>query len=228
MDETAAGSIAVLEAGDRHQVIVRVLDLLPHANGPDLLARLDSVHDANIAHAISRIGGGAWNVDRARTATRAFLEGRAAETVGQAGIRQVSSLKSICLVEYMEVVNAHAASNRLRRLSANGQAGDNDVLAGAMNVTALPSGIHRGPVIRAAVLYKGHAWSMPAPARHSDIINSMFDMLGGVIDAQQTDGFLTASGHFLDRVEGLRAARDAGQSFLETPASEELFSENLW
>lgn len=89
-------------------------------------------------------------------------------------------------------------------------------------------GIAEGPVMAAAILYKGQVWYKAAPARHSDIINEMFTTLGGVVDAPQVDGFVTLSGHFVDRQEGLKAARAAGQFFLEEPRSAELFSENLW
>jgi hypothetical protein len=64
--------------------------------------------------------------------------------------------------------------------------------------------------------------------RHSDIINEMFDILGGNVDSIQMDGFVSASGHFLDRRGALVLARDFGQEFIEEPAGDELFSENIW
>lgn len=97
-----------------------------------------------------------------------------------------------------------------------------------MTVARFLDGQASGRIVRAAVLYKGFVWSKPAPMRHSDIINEMFDILRGVVDSIQTDGFVSASGHFLERRCALILARDCGQELIEEPGGEKLFSENLW
>lgn len=98
----------------------------------------------------------------------------------------------------------------------------------AMTVVPLVVGRARGKIERVAVLYKGFVWSKAAPKRHHDIINEMFDILGGNIDSIQIDGFVSSSGHFVDRMEAMALVRASDQSLLEPLRGEELFSENLW
>lgn len=216
---------ALREAGEAYQIIFRVLDLLCEDHDSDICERLSRLPDSEIGAVVAMHGR--RSVEDARVLVHAFIADHGKQEASLPGISNILALKRRGLIEYMSFIHPIAERNRKRRLSGS-HGVSRDVLTRAMTVTPRPAGSPRGSVVRAAVMYKGFAWSMPAPARHSDIFNEMFDMLGGMIDAPQTEGFLVASGHFVDRVDGLAAARAAGQPFIEQPTSGELFSENLW
>ncbi|WP_300534907.1 hypothetical protein [uncultured Mameliella sp.] len=76
----------------------------------------------------------------------------------------------------------------------------------------------------------GLTFSLPAPARHHDVLRAM-TALGldamkiGHPDAQ---GFLTDTGRFLGRIGAACCAIDAGQIDALKFNARELFSEDLW
>jgi hypothetical protein len=88
-------------------------------------------------------------------------------------------------------------------------------------------------IIAAAVRIKGVTLSMPPPARHYNIVNTLCDTLGTPEATRYADpddqGFLTDGARFVGREEAKGIARDAGQ--LKPTAHSgmnELYSEDLW
>ena len=80
------------------------------------------------------------------------------------------------------------------------------------------------PVAAAVQLDSGVTVSLPKPARHHDIIHAVsgVESLGGY-----TQGFLTNTGVFVDRITAATLALEAGLiTKLETPPK--LFTEDLW
>ena len=78
-------------------------------------------------------------------------------------------------------------------------------------------------IVAVAIRANGLTISAPRPARHSHVLHALPTQLA--CSAEQ--GFLTDGGQFVDRVEALAIARNAGQ--LLRPASlPELYSEDLW
>lgn len=86
-------------------------------------------------------------------------------------------------------------------------------------------------IIAAAVQVNGVTLSLPPPARHYHIVNTLCETVGDAAATRyarpQDQGFLTDAAAFVGREEALRIARDAGQLLKETP-HRELFSEDLW
>ncbi len=67
------------------------------------------------------------------------------------------------------------------------------------------------------------------PARHHDVIQIMPVVGSGPRRERGTQGFLTSSGRFVDRAEGLAIAIAANQIIRRCGGDDdELFSENLW
>lgn len=86
----------------------------------------------------------------------------------------------------------------------------------------------REKLVRAALLYKGKIWSVPAPGRHHNVIQLMAGAGLGP-EAQRDQGFLTDIGRFVDRREGLCIAEAANQIIRRTGnADDKLYSEDLW
>jgi len=83
--------------------------------------------------------------------------------------------------------------------------------------------------IVAAAVHHGATISLPPPARHHTILQSMDLVMG--IDTTKVppteQGFLTDEGQFVNRVEAFYVAWKAGQ-FLKNADGPELFSEDLW
>lgn len=89
-------------------------------------------------------------------------------------------------------------------------------------------------IVAAAMLYDltGHSdrravqtiVSAPPPARH----HNLFALAWPVVPTEQ--GFLTSSGRFVDREEGLKIALGSGQPMIDHPSRHDrlLFSEDLW
>ena len=72
----------------------------------------------------------------------------------------------------------------------------------------------------------GRVWSLPQPARHSDVLREMrlWGKEGSYLLGQ---GFLTSEGDWVGREEAARIAKAAGQvHVLEHPPR--LYSEDLW
>lgn len=83
-------------------------------------------------------------------------------------------------------------------------------------------------IIAAAVFY-GATISLPPPARHHTILQTMELVMG--IDALaggHHQGFLTDLGRYVNRVEGYYIAHRAGQLIRNTSGDPELYSEDLW
>ncbi|MCZ3377484.1 hypothetical protein [Rhizobium sp. AG207R] len=87
-------------------------------------------------------------------------------------------------------------------------------------------------IIAAAIQFAGTI-SLPPPARHHTIIQTMDLEMGinGTKATPETQGFLTDTGRFVNRVEAYYIALKAGQILTETNRTEKsprLFSEDLW
>lgn len=85
-------------------------------------------------------------------------------------------------------------------------------------------------IIAAACLKDGVIFTIPAPARHFDIVHKMH-LLGIIQDYSVEQGFLTDTGRFVRRKPAKIMAEKAGQML---PRKEggyqgpDLFSEDLW
>lgn len=85
-------------------------------------------------------------------------------------------------------------------------------------------------IIAAAVRVNGVTLSLPPPARHYHIVNTLTETLGTDdtrYASPDDQGFLTDDARFVGREAALVIARDAGQIINPTP-HRELFSEDLW
>lgn len=73
-------------------------------------------------------------------------------------------------------------------------------------------------------------YAMPAPNRHCDIMFRLFAVNKELFNDKNTEqGFITTTGEFVNRRQGLRLALAAGQVLEENlVAPPELFSEDLW
>jgi hypothetical protein len=71
----------------------------------------------------------------------------------------------------------------------------------------------------------GKIYSLPAPARHSDLFQ--LEPIGVLASAEQ--GFLLEDGNFVDRDDAFELARDTGQMICPTDrVYGTLYSEDLW
>jgi hypothetical protein len=81
-------------------------------------------------------------------------------------------------------------------------------------------------IVSVAMRINGMIVSKPAPARHFHVMNALPARIArAVLPSDQ--GFLTDTGHYVDRQDALRIATAAGQ-LLKPTAHKELFSEDLW
>ena len=83
--------------------------------------------------------------------------------------------------------------------------------------------------IVAAAVHHGATVSLPPPARHHTILQSM-DMIMGIDTTKvqpSEQGFITDEGRFVNRVEAFYIAWKADQLMKPTNGPE-LFSEDLW
>ena len=81
-------------------------------------------------------------------------------------------------------------------------------------------------IVAAACQLNGVTFSMPAPARHSDILESMYAM--GIKNGYEDQGFLDHRGVFLGRRAAMITAYRWSQVTDEFEDGGELFSEHLW
>jgi len=88
-------------------------------------------------------------------------------------------------------------------------------------------------IVAAAIQYKGMTISLPAPARHHNIIRYMSDAkLPPIIEGTklvtntEDQGFITSTGRFVYRNEAEEIARAAGQ--VDELIGSILTSEDLW
>lgn len=84
--------------------------------------------------------------------------------------------------------------------------------------------------IVAAAVYFGATISLPPPARHHTILQSMELTMGIDFDRiiNPLQGFLTSEGQFVNRVEAYYIAYNSGQLLRNTSGRPELYSEDLW
>ncbi|TPK15216.1 hypothetical protein FJ872_19680 [Mesorhizobium sp. B2-5-9] len=81
-------------------------------------------------------------------------------------------------------------------------------------------------IVAAAVRQYGLTVSLPAPARHGDILKPLH-IASGVLVQPDDQGFLTSTGRFVGRTEAVDVARAAGQ-IIKPQWPPHLFSEDLW
>lgn len=104
-----------------------------------------------------------------------------------------------------------------------------EVARSASNRLASPAAGLR--IIAAAVQVDGVTLSMPPPARHYQIVNTLCGTIGAPENTRyakpEEQGFLTSEGHFVGRQKALAIARAAGQ-LLKESGLPELYTEDLW
>lgn len=73
--------------------------------------------------------------------------------------------------------------------------------------------------------------SMPAPARHHNILHAIFPLTGSPLGPKH-QGFITSTGRYVGREEAMQLAIAAGQvdpkNRKSGSSSRDLFSEDLW
>lgn len=79
-----------------------------------------------------------------------------------------------------------------------------------------------------AILYEGTTYSLPRPNRHNHVIRMMVDDYGIKKPGSRGQGFVTSTGRYVDRVEGLSIAQAANQIKPGFGVHSQLFSEDLW
>lgn len=89
----------------------------------------------------------------------------------------------------------------------------------------------RPPITHVAIRFKGTVYSLPPPNRHHHVIWMIAKQLGvSHVDASGEDqGFLDASGRYLNRKQALVSAQVNGQ--IKNPddiRAGQLFSEDVW
>lgn len=80
--------------------------------------------------------------------------------------------------------------------------------------------------IVSAAVFKGVIVSLPAPARHHTILQSL-DFLNVNALEFHNQGFLTDTGRYVNRVEAFGIAWKAGQIISDSKGPD-LYSEDLW
>lgn len=84
-------------------------------------------------------------------------------------------------------------------------------------------------IVAAAMHWNGITFSLPPPARHHSVAIAMSNAgLPRASHDLSTQGFLTSRGRWVDREEGAKIARAAGQIKVKTGPEYMLFSEDLW
>lgn len=83
-------------------------------------------------------------------------------------------------------------------------------------------------ILASAIFCNGVIHSIPQPGRHHHIIDKMA-VNGMRPDQMVTQGFLTSTGRYVDRFEGMKTAQKSGQLNGKSPTiHHELFSEDIW
>jgi len=70
-------------------------------------------------------------------------------------------------------------------------------------------------------------WSAPRPARHHNLIHTIFKEIGRTVGSKHVQGFLTTTGRFVDRHEAFKIAKEVGQ-LSPDDKGDTLISEDLW
>lgn len=83
-------------------------------------------------------------------------------------------------------------------------------------------------MIKAAAIKSsnGKIFSVERPGRHHDVIALMAKL--GHKKPLGIQGFITDKGKFVDRIEGLKIAKDNNQIIKKNGNAKMLFSEDLW
>lgn len=79
----------------------------------------------------------------------------------------------------------------------------------------------------AAIRVDGIIHSVAPPMRHHHVIRYLARRGVGP-EKLHDQGFVTSTGRFVNRIEGLTVAQAAGQIIVKTPPEYELFSEDMW
>lgn len=82
-------------------------------------------------------------------------------------------------------------------------------------------------IAAAAILCGQQVFSLPAPARHHDVLHEMSQAGLARSHGEMEQGFITEDGYWLRRAPALYIAEKAGQIVRRTHPSL-LFSEDLW
>lgn len=83
--------------------------------------------------------------------------------------------------------------------------------------------------IVADAVYYGATISLPKPARHHTILQSISVLMNiDALEAGREQGFITNTGRYVNRVEAYQIARSSGQLKEDTPTYPQLYSEDLW
>jgi hypothetical protein len=84
-------------------------------------------------------------------------------------------------------------------------------------------------ITRAAIRYESTVYSTTPPGRHHNVIWQMCEAgLPSEACAMQNQGFVTSTGRFVDRYEGFRIAKAAGQLWRSPTPPNMLTSEDVW
>jgi hypothetical protein len=89
----------------------------------------------------------------------------------------------------------------------------------------------RTPITHVAIRFQGRVFSLPSPNRHHDIIRLIVEETGvKSVDTDEDDeGFLDASGRYLNRKQALVSAKLHGQIKDESKVrARMLTSEDVW
>jgi len=84
-------------------------------------------------------------------------------------------------------------------------------------------------ISQAALFYGGEIYTVPRPGRHCDVIKMMCNDYGlRNMSRPENQGFVTSTGRFVNREEGLKIAQEANQIIKKHPRASELYSEDMW
>lgn len=82
-------------------------------------------------------------------------------------------------------------------------------------------------IISVAISAFGIVASLPAPARHGDVLRKLWDFNQTVVVGEGRQGFLTDAGRYVNRRDAAVLALAAGQVD-KLIAAPDLYSEDLW
>lgn len=78
-----------------------------------------------------------------------------------------------------------------------------------------------------AIISDGKTYQLPRPKRHHDVIGMIYEQTGQPV-VDQGQGFITSTGRYVNRQEGLVIAKAAGQLLERHFHETDLFSESVW
>lgn len=83
-------------------------------------------------------------------------------------------------------------------------------------------------VLAAAIVYERRVWTLPAPCRHHDLIEAIYNSNGKGVNGTELQGFVDSNGAFLTREQAFVLAKAAGQLIDSRSPGPVLFSEDVW